>query len=84
MQFQSDMLGVPVVLPVVAETTALGAAYAAGIAVGFWSGTQDVIDNWQEDKRWTPAIEDAERDRQLRLWKKAVTRTFDWVDEDVK
>lgn len=84
MQFQSDVLGVPVVLPVVAETTALGAAYAAGIAVGFWSGTQDVINNWQEDKRWAPAMDGAERDRQLRLWKKAVTRTFDWVDGDVK
>lgn len=84
MQFQSDVLGVPVVLPVVAETTALGAAYAAGIAVGFWSGTQDVINNWQEDKRWAPEMESGERDRQLRLWKKAVTRTFDWVDGDVK
>lgn len=84
MQFQADMVGVPVVRPVVAETTALGAAYAAGIAVGFWQGEQDVIDNWAEDKRWTPNMEDAERDRQLRLWKKAVTRTFDWVDDDVK
>ncbi len=84
MQFQADILGVPVVKPKVAETTALGAAYAAGIAVGFWSGEQDVIDNWQEDKRWVPSMDTAERDRQLRLWKKAVTRTFDWVDEDVR
>ncbi|MGJ6981618.1 glycerol kinase GlpK [Aestuariimicrobium soli] len=84
MQFQADMVGVPVVRPVVAETTALGAAYAAGIAVGYWSGEQDVIDNWAEDKRWTPAMDDEERDRQYRLWKKAVTRTFDWVDDDVK
>ncbi|WP_448631146.1 glycerol kinase GlpK [Cellulomonas soli] len=83
MQFQADILGVPVIRPKVAETTALGAAYAAGIAVGFWSGEQDVIDNWAEDKRWDPDIDDAERDRQYRLWKKAVTRTFDWVDEDV-
>lgn len=84
MQFQADISGVDVIRPVVAETTALGVAYAAGIAVGFWSGTDDVIANWQEDKRWTPKMDPAERDRTYRLWKKAVTRTFDWVDEDVK
>jgi glycerol kinase len=83
MQFQADILGVPVIRPQVAETTALGAAYAAGIAVGFWSGEQDVIDNWAEDKRWEPSMDPTERDRQYRLWKKAVTRTFDWVDADV-
>lgn len=83
MQFQADILGVPVIRPQVAETTALGAAYAAGIAVGFWNGEQDVIDNWAEDKRWEPQMDDAERDRQYRLWKKAVTKTFDWVDDDV-
>jgi len=83
MQFQADILGVPVVRPVVAETTALGAAYAAGLAVGFWSGLDDLRANWQEDSRWEPKMEDAERDRQLRLWKKAVSKTFDWVDEDV-
>ncbi|MGY4644763.1 glycerol kinase GlpK [Cellulomonas sp. URHB0016] len=83
MQFQADILGVDVVRPKVAETTALGAAYAAGIAVGFWSGEQDVIDNWAEDKRWSPSMDTGERDRQYRLWKKAVTRTFDWVDDDV-
>ncbi|WP_273653257.1 glycerol kinase GlpK [Cellulomonas fimi] len=84
MQFQADILGVPVIRPKVAETTALGAAYAAGIAVGYWSGEQDVIDNWAEDKRWEPAADDTERDRQYRLWKKAVTKTFDWVDDDVQ
>jgi len=84
MQFQADILGVPVVRPKVPETTALGAAYAAGIAVGYWSGEQDVIDNWAEDKRWEPAMEDDERDRQYRLWKKAVTKSFDWVDDDVR
>jgi len=84
MQFQADILGVPVVRPVVAETTALGAAYAAGLAVGFWSDLDDLRKNWQEDSRWTPNMDDAERDRQLRLWKKAVTKTFDWVDDDVK
>ena len=83
MQFQADILNVPVVRPVVAETTALGAAYAAGLAVGFWETLDDLRSNWQEDKRWTPAIESDERDRTLRLWKKAVTKTFDWVDEDV-
>ena len=84
MQFQADILGVPVVRPQVAETTALGAAYAAGIAVGFWEGEQDVIDNWAEGKRWEPQLDEAERERTYRLWKKAVTRTFDWVDDDVK
>ncbi len=84
MQFQADVLDVPVIRPQVAETTALGAAYAAGIAVGFWEGEQDVIDNWAEDKRWEPSMEAAERERQYRLWKKAVTRTFDWVDDDVQ
>ncbi|MCB7138222.1 glycerol kinase GlpK [Cellulosimicrobium marinum] len=84
MQFQADQLGVDVVRPKVAETTALGAAYAAGIAVGFWSGEQDVIDNWAEDKRWSPAVEEGERERLYRNWKKAVTKTFEWVDEDVE
>ena len=84
MQFQADMVGVPVVRPVVAETTALGAAYAAGIAVGYWNGEQDVIDNWAEDKRWEPQLGEEERERTYRLWKKAVTKTFDWVDADVK
>ncbi|MFJ3403321.1 glycerol kinase GlpK [Promicromonospora sp. NPDC090134] len=83
MQFQADQLGVPVVRPVVAETTALGAAYAAGIAVGFWKGESDVIANWAEDRRWTPAVEQGERDRLYRSWKKAVTKTFDWVDADI-
>ena len=84
MQFQADILGVPVVRPVVAETTALGAAYAAGLAVGFWQDFDDLRKNWQEDKRWEPSMDDEERDRQYRLWKKAVTKTFDWVDEDVR
>ncbi|MBP1300327.1 MULTISPECIES: glycerol kinase GlpK [unclassified Curtobacterium] len=84
MQFQADILNVPVVRPVVAETTALGAAYAAGLAVGFWANLDELRANWQEDRRWEPQLDDAERDRQLRLWKKAVTKTFDWVDEDVR
>ncbi|MET0933213.1 MAG: glycerol kinase GlpK [Mycetocola sp.] len=84
MQFQADILNVPVVRPVVAETTALGAAYAAGLAVGFWANLDDLRANWQEDKRWEPSMDAADRDRFLRLWRKAVTRSFDWVDEDVK
>ena len=84
MQFQADQLGVPLVRPQVLETTALGAAYAAGIAVGFWNGEQDVIDNWAEGKRWEPGKDREEYDRNYRLWKKAVTRTFEWVDTDVE
>ncbi|WP_104199629.1 glycerol kinase GlpK [Cryobacterium sp. Y29] len=84
MQFQADIIGVPVVRPVVAETTALGAAYAAGLAVGFWSGLDDLRSNWQEDARWEPSMDPEEAARLLRNWKKAVTKTLDWVDEDVK
>ncbi|WP_299165802.1 glycerol kinase GlpK [uncultured Arthrobacter sp.] len=84
MQFQADILGIPVIRPKVTETTALGAAYAAGLAVGFWKDTDELAANWSEDKRWTPTMDDGERDRQLRNWKKAVTKTFDWVDEDVQ
>jgi glycerol kinase len=84
MQFQADILGVPVVRPKVTETTALGAAYAAGLAVGFWKDLDDMRANWGEDKRWESKMDPAERDRQMRLWKKAVTKSMDWVDEDVK
>lgn len=84
MQFQADILGIPVIRPKVTETTALGAAYAAGLAVDFWKDTDELSANWSEDKRWTPTMDDAERDRQLRNWRKAVTKTFDWVDEDIK
>ncbi|HEV7623313.1 MAG TPA: glycerol kinase GlpK [Amnibacterium sp.] len=83
MQFQADILDIPVVRPQVAETTALGAAYAAGLAVGFWNDFDDLRKNWQEDKRWEPSMDSDERERQYRNWKKAVTKTFDWVDEDV-
>jgi len=83
MQFQADILDVDVVRPKVAETTALGSAYAAGLAVGFWETEDDIRTNWGEDKRWTPSMDADERDRQYRSWKKAVTKTFDWVDEDV-
>jgi glycerol kinase len=80
MQFQADILGVPVIRPQVPETTALGAAYAAGMAVGFWSTEQEVRDNWAEDKRWQPQMEADKRDEYYKYWKKAVTRTFDWFD----
>lgn len=82
MQFQADILGVDVVRPQVAETTALGAAYAAGIAVGFWSGEEDVINNWVEGERWSPSMAESLREKYYRNWKKAVTKSFDWVDED--
>jgi glycerol kinase len=82
MQFQADVLGVPVVRPVIAETTALGAAYAAGLATGFWSGTDELTSQWQEDKRWEPAMDEALREKGYRKWNKAVQRTLDWVDED--
>ncbi|HEX5968266.1 MAG TPA: glycerol kinase GlpK [Intrasporangium sp.] len=82
MQFQADLLGVDVVRPRVAETTALGAAYAAGLAVGYWSSPSEVRDNWGEDRRWSPSMDQAERERLYRNWKKAVQRTLDWVDDD--
>jgi glycerol kinase len=80
MQFQADILGVPVIRPVITETTALGAAYAAGLAVGFWSDLDQLRSRWKEGKRWIPNMDDAERQRQIKLWKMAVTKTLDWVD----
>ncbi|MGD8554699.1 MAG: glycerol kinase GlpK [Anaerolineales bacterium] len=79
MQFQSDILGVPVVRPKVAETTALGAAYAAGLAVGFWSDLEDLRANWQIEKTWKPSMEEARREKIYLEWLKAVERSFDWV-----
>jgi glycerol kinase len=80
MQFQADSLQVPVIRPKVAETTALGAAYAAGLAVGFWDSYDDLRQNWGMDKTWTPQMDGAEVEREYAQWKKAVTRTFDWLD----
>jgi glycerol kinase len=80
MQFQADILGVEVIAPTVAETTALGAAYAAGIAVGFWKGEGDVIANWHERSRWSPAMPADERSTRYAGWQKAVTRTLDWIE----
>ncbi len=79
MQFQADILDVPVVRPVVAETTALGAAYAAGLAVGFWSSTEEIRTNWAADTQWDPQLGADEREALYADWKKAVTRTFDWA-----
>jgi glycerol kinase len=80
MQFQADSLQVPVIRPKVAETTALGAAYAAGLAVGFWGSTDDLRQNWGKDKEWTPQMPEDKVASEYANWKKAVTRTFDWVD----
>ncbi|GAA1825691.1 glycerol kinase GlpK [Actinomadura chokoriensis] len=82
MQMQADILGVPVSRPVVAETTALGAAYAAGLAVGFWNTTDELRQNWNEDKRWQPTWDEEQRQAGYAGWKKAVERTLDWVDLD--
>jgi len=80
MQMQADILGVPVSRPVVAETTALGAAYAAGLAVGFWQDTNELRANWNESKRWQPSWSEEQRSDGYAKWKKAVQRTLDWVD----
>ena len=82
MQFQSDILNVPVVRPKVAETTSLGAAYAAGLAVGFWNNTDEMRANWGVDHTWNPNMDDAKRASLYKNWKKAVTRTFDWVESE--
>jgi glycerol kinase len=79
MQFQADILGAPVTRPLVAETTALGAAYAAGLAVGYWRDEAELRANWAIDKSWNPAMSDAVREQYYRAWKKAVSRSFGWV-----
>jgi glycerol kinase len=80
MQFQADLLNVPVIRPAITETTALGAAYAAGLAVGFWNSMSDLKQYWSVDKTWTPKMDDRVRQTGIRSWKKAVQRTFDWED----
>jgi glycerol kinase len=82
MQLQADIMGVPVSRPVVPETTALGAAYAAGLAVGFWRDTDELRENWHEDRRWLPEWSDQQRSDGLANWHKAVERTLGWVDVD--
>ncbi|MBE9375180.1 glycerol kinase GlpK [Saccharopolyspora sp. HNM0983] len=80
MQFQADILGVPVIRPTVAETTALGAAYASGLAVGFWESEEDIRSNWSKDKQWDPQMAPDRRAHEYHQWQKAVTKTFDWVE----
>jgi glycerol kinase len=80
MQFQADLLNRPVVRPKIRETTVLGAAYAAGLAVGFFQSTDDLRATWAVDRTWTPALDASKREQMYRMWKKAVQRSFDWVD----
>jgi glycerol kinase len=80
MQFQADIVNVPVVRPKITETTALGAAYAAGLAVGYWRSREDLLGNWQVDKRWTPQMKENRRVALFGSWQKAVGRSVDWVD----
>ncbi len=82
MQVQADMLGVPVIRPQISETTALGAAYAAGLAVGFWPGLDELRHNWAEDRTWTPRMDPHRRAEAMAGWQKAVARTFDWIEEE--
>ncbi|MFB8147889.1 glycerol kinase GlpK [Microbacterium sp. NPDC056003] len=84
MQFQADILGIPVVRPKVVETTALGAAYAAGLATGVWNTRDSLRAHWQEDVRFEPRMTEDERERRYRLWKKAVSKSLDWVDDDAR
>jgi glycerol kinase len=80
MQFQADILNKPVVLPSIQETTCLGAAYAAGLAVGFFSSTEELCAHWSAEKTWTPTMDGERREGMYRQWKKAVSRSFDWVE----
>ena len=78
--FQADIRGAPVIRPKVTETTALGAAYAAGLAVGFWDSVEDLRANWSVDRTWKPKMPEGQRDRYYKCWQKAVTRSFGWVE----
>ena len=80
MQFQADILNREVVRPAIQETTALGAAYAAGLAMKFFSGLEELRANWAVDRAWTPHLAEMEREQLFRQWKKAVTRSFDWME----
>jgi glycerol kinase len=81
MQIQADVLGMPVIRPAVSETTALGAAFAAGLAVGFWSDETELRERWREDRRWRPQMDSAQREREYERWKQAVSRSLGWVEE---
>jgi glycerol kinase len=82
MQFLADVLDVPVVRPIVAETVSLGAAYAAGLAVDFWPDMDSLRANWHKAAEWLPSMDAGRRDRGYRKWRKAVQRTLDWLDDD--
>jgi glycerol kinase len=84
MQFQADVLGVPVVRPAVSETTALGAAFAAGLAVGFWADEDELRGRWRVQRRWEPAMDERRREHELAQWRKAVARSLDWVEEPLR
>jgi glycerol kinase len=81
LQIQADLLAAPVVRPTVTETTCLGAAYAAGLAVGFWPDQSTLRENWRADREWRPAMTDADRRAQQKQWRKAVARSLDWVTD---
>src|SRR4029077_6606375 len=81
MQFQADILNRPVVKPMIKETTSLGAAYAAGLAVGFYKNTDDLRARWSVGQTWNPSLDEPKRAEMYRLWKKAVTRSFDWTEQ---
>jgi glycerol kinase len=80
MQFQADILDVPVVRPKITETTALGAAYAAGLAVGYWRNREDLVSNWAVNKRWNPQMAENRRAALFGCWQKAVARSLDWAE----
>jgi glycerol kinase len=82
MQFQADLLDVEVVRPKTSETTVLGAAYAAGLAVGFWESLEEIATHWEEDRTFVPSMEPAVRDRYWRNWHKAVERSMGWVEDE--
>jgi glycerol kinase len=82
MQFQADILGVPVLRPDVAETTALGAAYLAGLAVGYWKDTQEIAQNWALNRRFSPSMDESTRSRLYRGWQRAVKRVLAWEEVD--
>ena len=82
MQMQADISGAPVNRPMCVETTAMGAAYLAGLAVGYWKSKEDVIKNWAIDRTFTPEIPAEEREKKVKMWKKAVTYSFNWAKED--
>jgi glycerol kinase len=79
MQFQADLVGIPVVRPKVSETTAVGAAYAAGLATGLWSGLDELRALWEEDRRFVPTMSEHEREEKMRMWRKAISKSLDWV-----